>query len=116
MKILVLMIISCTTVVFLSIKSVSAQQIPTTARTIEVFRRIKPNMSMKQVIEICGQPDEDIGSGIHIYQYKLSDDSLVRIGTPDKKRLIYVNHILVNGEGHSIIKIPERKYKRKRRI
>ena len=115
MKRILLMLTFCFAIECLSTEQALAQQIPPTARTIEAFRRIEPQMSMKQVIDICGVPDEDIGSGIHIYVYKLSDRSLVRIGTPDKKRLTYIVHVLPNGEARSIIKIPERKDKRKRR-
>ena len=116
MKRILLMLTFCFAIECLSTEQALAQQIPPTARTIEAFRRIEPQMSMMQVIDICGVPDEDTGSGIHIYVYKLSDRSLVRIGTPDKKRLIYVVHVLPNGEARSIIKIPERKDKRKRRV
>ena len=116
MKRILLMLTFCLAIECLSTEQALAQQIPPPARTIEPFGRIEPQMSMKQVIGICGVPDEDIGSGIHIYVYKLSDGSLVRIGTPDKKRLIYVVHVLPNGEARSIIKIPERKDKRKRRV
>jgi len=116
MKRILLMLTFCITIECASTEQALAQQIPSTARAIEAFRRIQPQMSMEQIIEICGVPDEDIGSGIHIYVYKLADGSLVRIGTPDKKRLIYVAHVLPNGEARSIIKIPERKDKRKRRV
>ena len=116
MKRILLMLTFCITIECVSTEQALAQQIPPTARTIEVFHRIKPHMSMKQVIDICGVPDEDIGSGIHIYVYKLADGSLVRIGTPDKKRLIYVAHVLPNGEARSIIQIPQRKYKSKPRL
>jgi hypothetical protein len=110
------MLTFCLAIECLSTEQALAQRIPPTARTIEVFHRIKPQMSMKQVIDICGVPDEDIGSGIHVYVYKLSDGSLVRIGTPDKKRLIYVAHVSPNGEARSIIQIPQRKHKSKRRL
>ena len=116
MKRILLMLTFCLTIECLSTEQALAQRIPPTARTIEVFHRIKPQMSMKQVIDICGVPDEDIGSGIHIYVYKLSDGSLVRIGTPDKKRLIYVAHVPLNGEARFVIQIPQRKYKSKRRL
>src|SRR5256885_13153943 len=116
MKRILLMLTFCFAIECLSTEQALAQRIPPTTRTIEAFRRIKPQMSMKQVIDICGAPDEDIGSGIHIYVYELSDRSLVRIGTPDKKRLIYVAHVLPNGEARSIIKIPNRKHKSKRRL
>ena len=116
MKRILLMLILCITFEYFSTEKALAKQIPPTARTIEAFRRIKPEMSMEQVIDICGIPDADIGSGIHIYVYKLSDGSLVRIGTPDEKRLIYVAHVLPNGAARSIIKIPARRDKRKRRV
>src|SRR3989440_9665242 len=116
MKRILLMLTFCLAIECLGTEHALAQRIPPTARTIEVFHRLKPQMSMKQVIDICGVPDEDIGSGIHIYVYKLADGSLVRIGTPDKKRLIYVAHVLPNGEAHAIIKISESKAKRKRRV
>src|SRR5438067_6794354 len=116
MKRILLMLTFCLTIECRSTEQALAQRTPPTARTIEVFHRIKRQMSMKQVIDICGVPDEDIGSGIHIYVYKLADGSLLRIGTPDKKRLIYVAHVLPNGEARSIIQISERKDKRKRRV
>src|SRR6266536_2756050 len=117
MKRILLMLTFCLAIECLSTEQARAQRIPPTARTIEVFHRIKPQMSMKQVIDICGVPDKDIGSGIHIYVYGLSDGSLVRIGTPDKKRLIYVVHVLPSGKARSIITIPNMsKEKRKRHI
>src|SRR2546423_3106483 len=116
MKRILFMLAFCLAIECLRTEQALAQRIPPTTRTIEAFRRTKPQMSMKQVIDICGVPDEDIGSGIHIYVYKLADDSLVRIGTPDKKRLIYVAHVLPNGEARSIIQIPQRKHKSKRRL
>jgi hypothetical protein len=116
MKRILLMLTLCVTIVCASTERTLARQIPPTARAIEAFRRIKPHMSMERIMEICGVPDEDIGSGIHIYVYKLSDGSLVRIGTPDKKRLVYVVHVLPNGEARSIIKIPGGKDKHKRHV
>jgi hypothetical protein len=54
-------------------------KIPPTARTIEKFRQIKVGMSMEQLRAICGEPDADIGSGVNIYVYNLSDGSSVTI-------------------------------------
>ena len=104
MKRILLMLTFCLASECLSTEQALAQRIPPTARTIEVFHRIKPQMSIKQAIDICGVPDEDIGSGIHIYVYKLADGSLVRIGTPDKKRLIYVAHVLPHSKGRPILR------------
>ena len=110
------MLIFFITIQYVSTEGVFAIQLPPTARSINSFRRIDSRMSMKQIIRICGVPDKDVGSGIHIYVYNLSDGSLVRIGTPDNKRLIYVTHVLQNGDLHPIIKIPLGKRKLKRRV
>jgi len=39
---------------------------------------------------ILGEPDLDIGSGIHIFVYRLSDGTGIRVGTPDKNAVSYV--------------------------
>lgn len=73
-------------------------------RTIKVFRSIKRRMSMKEVIRLCGEPDKDIGSGIHIYIYKLADGSVVRVGTPDDKQVMYVVHVAANGKERYLLR------------
>src|SRR5207237_8235294 len=115
MKRILLMLTFCFAIECLSTEQALAQQSPPTARTIEAFRRLEPQMSMKQVIDICGVPDEDTGSGIHICDYKLSDRTLVSIGTPDTKRLIYLVHVLPKAAARSIVSIPESHAQAKRR-
>jgi hypothetical protein len=66
-------------------------KIPPTARTIAPFRRIVKGMSMKQVIEIAGLPDRDIGSGIYIYIYNLADGSQIQIGCGHPREILYIN-------------------------
>jgi len=41
---------------------------------------------------ILGVPDRDIGSGIFIQVYDLSDGTKITVGTPDKKSVITVYH------------------------
>lgn len=45
-----------------------------------------------QLSDILGEPDMDIGSGIHIFVYHLGDGTAVTVGTPDKAAVTYVNH------------------------
>jgi hypothetical protein len=73
-------------------------------RTIKMFRRIKRQMSMKQIIRLCGEPDKDIGSGIHIYVYKLADGSVVQVGTPDDKKILYVVQGTANGKDRYLLR------------
>ncbi|MBI2811633.1 MAG: hypothetical protein HYX67_12520 [Candidatus Melainabacteria bacterium] len=50
----------------------------------------------KTVLNDFGEPLKDIGSGIHIYEYKLEDGSNVWVGCVDK--VLYVDH--VKGKQH----------------
>ncbi len=49
------------------------------------------DMSYADLVKIFGEPDEDIGSGIHIYVYKLSDSTSIIIGYTDK--ILYAKHV-----------------------
>lgn len=66
---------------------------PKTARQVECFRSFAKETNMVEVVRRCGVPDEHQGSGIYIFLYDMADGSLVAIGTPDVKRLLYVDHI-----------------------
>jgi hypothetical protein len=60
--------------------------------SIESFRFIGPETTIQQVIRALGMPDREIGSGIYIYAYRLSDGSGVLIGSTDGSRILYVRH------------------------
>jgi len=68
------------------------KEFPATALTIDPFRKITSKMTMQDVVQICGLPDGDNGSGFYVFEYKLSDGSKVAIGTGDLSRLSYVTH------------------------
>jgi len=48
-------------------------------------------MVYADLVNKFGEPDEDIGSGIHIYVYKLSDSTSIIIGYTDK--ILYAKHV-----------------------
>jgi hypothetical protein len=73
---------------------------PPTARSMDVFKRIKPTMSMEEVVRLCGLPDQHTGSGIYIFIYKLDDGSQVAIGTGDLKQLLYIRFKDGKGEDY----------------
>jgi Domian of unknown function (DUF4952) len=79
-------------------RAMQPRYIPVTTRSIAPFRLITDRLSMKQLVEVFGLPDRDIGSGIYIYVYDLADRSRIIIGSPDGKRLLYVIHSLSNGQ------------------
>jgi hypothetical protein len=70
--------------------AVTSSTPPPTARSIEQFRQIKRGMSMAKLKAICGEPDADIGSGLNIYVYNLSDGSSVIIG--GGSTILYINY------------------------
>jgi hypothetical protein len=67
-------------------------------RTLKIFEAIKKGMTYAQIEEIAGKPDTNIGSGIYIFVYKLSEGSEVWIGFANlDKPLLYVKHMLIDG-------------------
>jgi hypothetical protein len=60
--------------------------------SIEYFQKyLKQDMNYSDMKSIFGEPDADIGSGIHIYVYNLEDGTKVTIGYTD--RIIYANQV-----------------------
>jgi hypothetical protein len=57
---------------------------------------LKKDMDYKTIVKTFGQPDNDIGSGIYIYIYKLSDSTTMIIGCTNK--VFYANHYDKNGD------------------
>jgi Domian of unknown function (DUF4952) len=68
-------------------KAMQLRQFPATVRSISAFRRLTTRMSMPQIIQMYGLPDQEIGSGIYIYVYQLNDGSQIHISTIDGQRI-----------------------------
>jgi len=49
------------------------------------------DMDYTSIAETFGEPDKDIGSGIHIYVYELEDDTEIWIGYTDQ--ILYARHV-----------------------
>jgi hypothetical protein len=84
-------------VCFFSSLSSESFALPTSAsqptlRKVDSFRFIGAATTLKDVTIKLGAPDRDIGSGIYIYQYRLSDGSNVFIGSADGSHILYVIH------------------------
>jgi hypothetical protein len=65
---------------------------PQASRSIESFRFIRPETTMQQVTAKVGAPDRDVGSGLYVYAYRLSDGTNVLIGSADGLHILYVRH------------------------
>jgi hypothetical protein len=72
--------------------------------TIGYFtQHLKASMSYAALVDTFGTPDGDIGSGIHIYVYNLTDGSVVWIGH-NGTDLLYARHMSSTGQLlHTII-------------
>jgi hypothetical protein len=55
---------------------------------------LKSDMTYDLILEKFGQPSSDIGSGIHIYVYKLVDSTEIWIGYTDE--ILYARHMDTN--------------------
>ena len=59
-------------------------------------RHLKVDMNYEKLKRTFGEPDNDIGSGIHIYVYNLQDGTKIHIGFVD--RVLYANHVDANDQ------------------
>lgn len=62
---------------------------------------LKSTMSYADIVNVFGNPDGDVGSGLHIYVYNLTDGSVVKIGYADK--IMYAKHVSSSGQVLHII-------------
>ena len=71
--------------------------------SLEYFTaNLQAGMKYDALLNKFGQPDNDIGSGLHIYVYQLNDGSSVYIGFTDT--LMYARHVNSSGQVlHNII-------------
>lgn len=56
---------------------------------------LKADMNYDAIIAKFGVPSKDVGSGIHIYVYKMADSTEIRIGFVSK--IIYARHVDKDG-------------------
>jgi hypothetical protein len=60
--------------------------------TIDYFStHLQKEMTHSKLLAVFGEPDKDLGSGIHIYVYNLDDATEVWVGITDK--ILYANHV-----------------------
>jgi hypothetical protein len=65
-------------------------------------KHLRADMTYDELLQTFGQWDTQMGSGIHIYAYHLSDGTSIWIGYADK--IIYARHQSKDGELlHTII-------------
>jgi hypothetical protein len=65
--------------------------------TLNDFRKLRPEMTLDQVYAQVGKPVRDVGSGIYILEYVLSDGSTVFVGSGGQN-ILYVRHRALQGD------------------
>ena len=68
------------------------EKAPVSPRSIEAFKEIGSSTSLREVERRFAPPDSDIGSGLHVYLYRLPDASDIIIGASDPNKILYVRH------------------------
>lgn len=75
---------------------------PEKTQSIDCFRGLAPDMSVYAVVQKCGRPDEELGSGIFIFVWHLANGSTVSIGTPYLERIGHVHYTDASGKASSL--------------
>jgi hypothetical protein len=69
----------------------SKEEVGVKSRKYENFTQIRSEMKYEAIVEKFGEPDQDLGSGIHIYVYILADNTEIWIGYTDA--ILYARHM-----------------------
>jgi hypothetical protein len=73
------------------------------ARSVECFRGFSRNAPVSAVVEKCGRPDEELGSGVYIFVWYLADGSTISVNTPYLWRIDYINYTDASGRSGSLL-------------
>ncbi len=76
---------------------------PKKAQTVDCFRSLRRGMSMEAVVQKCGRPDDQLGSGTYIFVWRLADGSTVSIGTPYLEKICDVRYTDPKGKSSVLL-------------
>jgi hypothetical protein len=77
---------------------------PEKAQSVECFRGFSDSTSVNAVVQKCGRPDEELGSGVYIFVWHLSDGSTVSVNTPYLSRIDYFRYTDASGKSVSLLR------------
>jgi len=77
---------------------------PEKAQSVECFRGFSDSTSVNAVVQKCGRPDEELGSGVFIFVWHLADGSTVSVDTPYLSRIDYFQYTDGSGKSVSLLK------------
>jgi hypothetical protein len=76
---------------------------PEKTQSVDCFRSLTPEMSIYLVVQKCGRPDEEVGSGVAIFLYHLRDGSTVAIRAVYLPKIDGVIYTDPSGKSSSIL-------------
>lgn len=76
---------------------------PQKAKGVDCFRQFNHNTSVNTVVQKCGSPDEELGSGVYIFVWHLADGSTVTLNTPYLSRIDYFGYRYASGKSGSLL-------------
>jgi hypothetical protein len=77
-----------------------------TVRSIDCFRSFPRGVSMNAVVDKCGRPDGEYGSGIGYFIYHLNDGSTVNIRWTDINHIQEMEHVNKSRKRTSLLREP----------
>ncbi len=63
-----------------------------TEKVMSYLSKYNDKKNYDYIESLLGLPDSDIGSGIFVLTFNLSDETTITIGTPDKNEVFYIKH------------------------
>ncbi len=89
--------------------AVNSQDVAFPSREVEkvmpLLSQFKEESPYDYIESILGQPDEDIGSGMYVLEFKLEDGTRITVGTPDKEEVWYIYHTGPGMDDSSVVQI-----------
>ena len=77
---------------------------PQETESVKCFRSLTSEMSIYMVVQKCGKPDEEIGSGLYVFVYHLHDGSAVTISTPYLTRIDHAGYTTRSGKFEDLLR------------
>jgi hypothetical protein len=77
---------------------------PEKTQSIDCFRGLKPAVSMNAIVHTCGRPDEELGSGVYIFVWHLTDGSTVSIDTSSLEKIGDIRYSDALGKSSSLFR------------
>jgi hypothetical protein len=73
-------------------EDIAGPNLPPRETKLSQFKKLTRGMTVPQIFRTVGPPDGDIGTGFSQYTYRLANDIVVIVATPDDETVRYVHY------------------------